>query len=213
MKRFLALCSIVMLALASIPCAFAGPQEKPVIPWVPPWNGLSWGMSGDVIAHVKPNGIAIPPRTVGPLTAVYQLPSGPLGNLDFPALAQVDSQGGQLRQVAMSHQGLVDPKSLDLIRQMLTFQFGNAQLVCKSQNPGQSLPNIDIIWINGPTVVHLMLFNFATLKFVGSDAIKAIPVWESQLFAKNLNPQLVIVRAHARADMELIQRPQCTPVR
>ena len=217
MKRLLVLCllgfcSIVVLALALTPVAFAAPQEKPVIPWLPPWNGLSWGMSGDAIATAKPDSVVILPQTVGPLTAVYQLPSGPLGNLDFPALAQVDSQSGQLRQVAMSHQGLVDPKSLDLIRQMLTFQFGNAELVCKSQNPGKPLPNLDILWISGPTVIHLMLFNFATLKFAGSDAIKAIPVWESQLFAKNLNPQLVIVRAHARTDMELIQRPQCTPV-
>ena len=191
--------------------AFAAPVEKPITPWVPPWAGLAWGADWPTLTRAKPDAQPLKPQITGPLVSVLQLPSGPVGDVDFSAIAQLDRVSETLRQVVLSHNDMIDPKHLDQLRQMLVFHFGQPVLVCRLQSPGVLIPSLDIIWQAGPTVVHLLLMGFSPLKFNGSDAIKDVPKWQAQLIAKNLNPTLAVIRAHAATDAELIGQPQCQP--
>ncbi len=193
------------------PPLLAAPLEKPVTPWVPPWAGLQWGDNLTKITQLKPDAVAIKPQITGPLMSVLHLSSGPVGDVDFQAIAQVDRVSETLRQVVLSHQDMIDPKHLDQLRQMLVFHFGQPILVCRLQSPGVAIPSLDILWQSGQTVVHLLLMGFSPLKFNGSDAIKDVPRWQAQLIAKNLNPTQAVIRAHAATDSALIGQPQCQP--
>lgn len=207
--------AFLMMAFLLAPAAGqAAPAQAQLAIWTPPWADLTWNMPWRQIQAAKPAAVLIsPPQVVGPLASVWRIPSEPVAGVIFSTTAQVDTSTTLLRQVLMMHAGLVDPVHLDLLRQAITRRYGPPKEVCRTQEAGGAFPTLDILWVSANDKVHLALLNVTKMPFVGTDNIKAAPVWEKRLFSQSLVPQMVAIRAHAEADTALAPTLVCAPAR